>query len=63
MKKIEGAVFEQFREMELGDWSAARGGDSWTYNPNTSTANNNTCDSDGEYVVDVDEVEEIIIYL
>ena len=51
MKKIEGAVFEQFRAMELGDWSTTRGGD-WTFVANTSTANNNTCDEDGEYYID-----------
>jgi len=62
MQKIEGAVFEQFREMELGDWSAARGGDGWTYVANSSTANDNTCDTDGSDYWDIDKVEEIIIY-
>jgi|EndMetStandDraft_3_1072993.scaffolds.fasta_scaffold1112682_1 hypothetical protein len=26
MKKIEGHVFEQFKELEVGDWSRVQGG-------------------------------------
>jgi hypothetical protein len=60
MNKIEGIVAEQFREMELGDWSAVRGGN--TFEANSSTANNYSCDEDGDWMGS-DSLVDLMIYV